>query len=218
MRSKETEADYRYFREPDLLSTRVGDEWKAEILTRLPELPLDRRARFIEQYQLPAYDATVLTDERSLSDYFEEAVRLTAISQPKIIANWMMNDILRLLNDQSLTAAEFAFRPTHLAELAQLVEDKTITRQTAVSLIPKVVAMGQTPIAIVEAEGLAQISGDEAIRAIAQAVIAENPDQVEAYRKKPTLLKWFVGQVMKKSQGKANAQLAENILSELLES
>ena len=216
MRTKETEADYRYFREPDLLSTRVGDEWKAEILTRLPELPLDRRARFIEQYQLPAYDATVLTDERSLSDYFEEAVRLTAIRQPKIIANWMMNDILRLLNDQSLTAAEFAFRPAHLAELAKLVEDKTITRQTAVSLIPKVVGMGQTPKAIVEAEGLAQISGDEAIRAIAQAVIAENPDQVEAYRKKPTLLKWFVGQVMRKSQGKANAQLAEKLLTELL--
>ena len=103
-----------------------------------------------------------------------------------------------------------------MAELAQLVEDRTITRQTAVSLIPKVVGMGQTPKAIVEAEGLAQISGDEAIRAIAQAVIAENPDQVEAYRKKPTLLKWFVGQVMKKSQGKANAQEAEKILTELL--
>ena len=98
----------------------------------------------------------------------------------------------------------------------QLVESKTITRQTGVGLIAKVIETGKSPRAIVEAEGLGQISGDDAIRAIARQVIAENPDQVEAYRKKPTLLKWFVGQVMKKSQGKANAALAEKVLLELL--
>ncbi len=216
MRSKETEADYRYFREPDLLSVRVSEAWKADILSRLPELPLDRRARFIAQYGLSEYDATLLTDERSLSDYYEDAVRLFGGS-PKTVANWMMNDILRLLNDRGQTAAELPFRPTHLAELAQLVETKTITRQTAVSLIPRVMETGRSPKAIVEAEGLAQISGDDAIRAIAQQVITENPDQVDAYRKKPALLKWFVGQVMKKSQGKANAQVAEKILVELLQ-
>jgi aspartyl-tRNA(Asn)/glutamyl-tRNA(Gln) amidotransferase subunit B len=216
MRSKETEADYRYFREPDLLSARVGEGWKAEILSHLPELPLDRRARFADDYKLSAYDAAVLTEDRSLSDYFEEAVRLSALDQAKTIANWMMNDLLRLLNDQGLTAAAFGFRPAHLAELAKLVDDKTITRQTGVSLIPKVIETGRSPKVIVEAEGLAQISGADAIRAIAQAVITENPDQVEAYRRKPTLLKWFVGQVMKKTQGKANAQEAEKILTELL--
>jgi aspartyl-tRNA(Asn)/glutamyl-tRNA(Gln) amidotransferase subunit B len=217
MRSKETEADYRYFREPDLLSARVGEGWKAEILSHLPELPLDRRARFADDYKLSAYDAAVLTEDRSLSDYFEEAVRLSALDQAKTIANWMMNDVLRLLNDQGLTADEFGLRPAHLAELAKLVDDKTITRQTGVSLIPKVIETGRSPKVIVEAEGLAQISGADALRALAQAVIAENPDQVEAYRKKPTLLKWFVGQVMRKSQGKANAQLAEKVLGELLE-
>jgi aspartyl-tRNA(Asn)/glutamyl-tRNA(Gln) amidotransferase subunit B len=215
MRSKETEADYRYFREPDLLSAEITPEWREAVLKQLPELPLERRARFIRAYALSAYDAAVLTDERSLSDYFEEAVRAFG-GEPKIIANWLMNDILRLLNDQNLAARDFAFRPAHLAELAHLVEAKTITRQTAVSLIPIVITTGRTPRAIVEAEGLAQISGDDALRALAQQVIAENADQVEQYRRKPTLLKWFVGQVMRKSGGKANAQLAERILSELL--
>ena len=214
MRSKETEADYRYFREPDLLSLRVDPAWRDEILRRLPELPLDRRVRFMEQYQLPAYDATILTDERSLSDYYEEAVRLTP--NPKVISNWTQNEILRRLNEAGVTAAEFPFTAAHLAELVQLVEAKTITRQTGVSLIAKVIETGQTPKALVEAEGLAQISGDDAIRAIARQVVVENPDQVEAYRKKPTLLKWFVGQVMKKSQGKASAPTAEKILEELL--
>ena len=219
MRSKETEADYRYFREPDLLSARVSEEWKASLLAQVPELPLERRARFITQYGLSEYDATILTDERSLSEYFEEAVRLSAISgqqSAKSIANWMMNDVLRLLNDRGLTAGELPFTASHLAELVALVEAKTITRQTAVSLIPKVMARGQTPKAMVEAEGLAQISGDEAIRTLAQQVIADNPGQVEAYRKKPALLKWFVGQVMRLSGGKANAALAEKVLSELL--
>jgi aspartyl-tRNA(Asn)/glutamyl-tRNA(Gln) amidotransferase subunit B len=218
MRSKETEADYRYFREPDLLSLRVDPAWRAEILASLPELPLERRARFEKDYKLPTYDATILTDERSLSDYFENAVRLRgAGGDPKVIANWVQNEILRRLNDQGLTAAQLPFTPAHLAELVQLVEAKTITRQTGVGLIAKVIETGQSPRALVEAEGLGQISGDDAIRAIAQQVIAENPDQVENYRKKPTLLKWFVGQVMKKSQGKANAPLAEKVLLELLQ-
>ena len=218
MRSKETEADYRYFREPDLLSLRVDPAWQAEILARLPELPLERRARFMEQYKLPAYDATILTEERSLSDYFETAVRLRgAGGDPKTLANWVQNEILRRLNDQGLTAVQLPFTPAHLAELVQLVEAKTITRQTAVGLIAKVIETGRTPRTLVEAEGLGQISGDDAIRAIALQVIAENPGQVEAYRKKPTLLKWFVGQVMKKSQGKANAPLAEKVLQELLQ-
>ena len=224
MRSKETEADYRYFREPDLLSLRVGDDLRAKILQRLPELPLERRARFVEQYKLPAYDATVLTEERSLSEYFEAAVGLVDAQRPqgagqnsKAVANWVQNEILRRLNDEGITAGDLHFTAAHLAELVLLVEAKTITRQTGVGLIGRVIESGRSPRDLVAAEGLGQISSDEAIRAIARQVIAENPDQVEAYRKKPTLLKWFVGQVMKKSQGKANAPLAEKVLQELLQ-
>ena len=215
MRSKETEADYRYFREPDLLSAQVGEAWRDEILRQLPELPLDRRARFIDQYKLPTYDATVLTDERSLSDYFEETVRGFG-GDPKTVSNWVQNEILRLLNDQGLPASQLRLTPAHLTELIRLVEDKTITRQTGVSLIPRIIATSQAPKAIVEAEGLAQISGDDALRAIARQVIAENPEQAAQVKAKPSLIKWFVGQVMRKSGGKANALLAEKILTELL--
>jgi aspartyl-tRNA(Asn)/glutamyl-tRNA(Gln) amidotransferase subunit B len=216
MRSKETEADYRYFREPDLLSLRVDPAWRDVILARLPELPLERYARFLEQYHLPVYDATILTDERSLSDYFEEAVRQFR-GEPKTIANWVQNEVLRLSKEQNRPAGELALTAAHLAELARLVEDKTITRQTAVGLIPKISATGQAPKAIVAAEGLAQISGDDALRELARQVVAENPKEVEGYRAKPTLLKWFVGQVMRKSKGQANAQTAEKVLKELLE-
>jgi aspartyl-tRNA(Asn)/glutamyl-tRNA(Gln) amidotransferase subunit B len=216
MRSKETEADYRYFREPDLLPVRLSDAWRDEILQRLPELPLERRARFMEQYRLPLYDATLLTEERSLADYFEEAVKLFG-GEPKTIANWTQNEVLRLINERGLLASELPLTPARLAELARLVEDRVITRQTAVGLIPRVIATGLAPRTIVEEEGLAQISSEDALRAIAQQVLDENPGQVAAYRAKPALLKWFVGQVMKKSQGQANAQVAEKILSELLQ-
>jgi aspartyl-tRNA(Asn)/glutamyl-tRNA(Gln) amidotransferase subunit B len=214
MRSKETEADYRYFREPDLLSLQVEQAWRDEILSRLPELPLERYARFMAQYHLPAYDATILTEERSLSDYFEEAVRL--YGEPKILANWVQNEVLRLLKEHNLPAGDLALSPAYLAELARLVEENTVTRQTAVGLIPKVIATGQSPKALVAAEGLAQISDDAALRQLARQVLAENPTEVEAYRAKPTLLKWFVGQVMRKSKGQANAQGAEKILREML--
>jgi aspartyl-tRNA(Asn)/glutamyl-tRNA(Gln) amidotransferase subunit B len=215
MRSKETEADYRYFREPDLLSVCVDAAWRDEILKTLPELPLERRARFMEQYKLPAYDAAILTDERSLSDYFEETVRLYG-GEPKTAANWVQNEVLRLIKEAEVTAAQFPLSPARLAELIRLVEARAITRQTGVALISKVIATGKSPRAIVEAEGLAQISGDDALRAVAEQVVAENPAQAAQYKAKPTLLKWFVGQVMRKTQGKANAQTAERILQELL--
>jgi aspartyl-tRNA(Asn)/glutamyl-tRNA(Gln) amidotransferase subunit B len=218
MRSKETEADYRYFREPDLLSAQLSDAWRDEILRRLPELPMQRQARFMSEYQLPAYDAVILTEDRALADYYEAAVRLRGPeADAKSVANWTQNEVLRILKERGVAASTLPLTPAHLAELIRLVEEKTITRQTAVALIPRVMDSGTSPATIVEAEGLGQISGEALIRELAQAVLAENPGQVEAYRQKPTLLKWFVGQVMRKSQGKANAPLAERILTELLD-
>ncbi len=121
MRSKETEADYRYFREPDLLPIRLDEEWLDSVLAALPELPLDRKDRFMEQYGLPAYDADILTSERSLSDYFESAAQAYG-GDPKRVSNWIMNEVLRMLNEKGITAGELHLTPTYLAEILKLVE------------------------------------------------------------------------------------------------
>lgn len=216
MRSKETEADYRYFREPDLLPLRIDDVWRQKILRQLPELPLERRARFISQYGLPVYDADILTGEHSLSDYFETAVRLYA-SDPKRISNWLMNDVLRLMNERGLLARELRLTPAHLVEIIRLVDIGTINISTGKLLLEKVESTGRSPAEIVEQEGLAKVSDEEALRAICAEVVRENPEQVATYRNgKTTLMGWFVGQVMKKSRGKADPQLARAILEKLL--
>lgn len=216
MRSKETEADYRYFREPDLLPIRLDDAWLNEILAKVPELPLERRARFVEQYHLPLYDAEILTEERSLSDYFEDAARAYK-DEPKAVSNWIMNDILRLLRERGTTAGKLKLRPKHLASIIHMVDDKAITISTGKKLLEKVEDSGKAPEEIVKNEGLAQVSDDSALRAMAEAVIAENAEQAEIYRNgKTSVIGWFVGQIMRKSGGKANPQMVKQILEELL--
>jgi len=216
MRSKETEADYRYFREPDLLPVRLTAEWKAEILKDLPELPLERRQRFMTQYNLPEYDADILTGERKLSDYYEAAVKEFG-GDPKKVSNWLMNDLLRMLNDRGITADQLKVTPEFLAQILKLVDGNTINTSTGKALLQKVEESGLAPQVIVEKEGLAKVSDDAVIRAACQEVIAESPKETEAYRGgKITLLGWFVGQVMKKMRGKADPNLARGILEELL--
>ena len=216
MRSKETEADYRYFREPDLLPIRLDEEWKQAILKDLPELPLARRQRFGEQYGLPEYDAEILTAERNLSNYFETAVQAYG-GDPKKVSNWLMNDILRMLNERSQSADQLRLTPVLLAELLKLIDAGTINNSTGKALLEKVEATGKAPAQIVADEGLARVSDDAAIRAVCQEVIRESPKEVASYQAgKVTLIGWFVGQVMKMMRGKADASLAKGILEELL--
>ena len=125
MRSKETEADYRHFKEPDLLKVEMTPEWKAEILKDFPELPIARMQRFIEEYQLPEYDANILTTERDLSEFFETAVKAYQ-GEPKRVSNWMMNEILRLLNEEEISASELTITPQFFIEIIKLVDDKGI--------------------------------------------------------------------------------------------
>lgn len=217
MRSKETEADYRYFHEPDLLPLRIDEAWKNAILERLPELPLERRARFMEQYGLPEYDADILTSERSLSEYFEATVRAYG-GDPKRVSNWLINDVLRMINERGLLAGELRLTPAYLAEIIRLVDSGTVNTNTGKALLEKVENSARSPAEIVQAEGLAKVSDRDALWAVCQAVLAENPDQVATYKSgKVTLMGWFVGQVMKRSAGKADPQIAKTILSELLE-
>jgi aspartyl-tRNA(Asn)/glutamyl-tRNA(Gln) amidotransferase subunit B len=216
MRSKETEADYRYFREPDLLPVHLSEEWKQAILAKLPELPLARRTRFKDQYGLPEYDADILTSERSLSDYYEAAVHAYG-GDPKRVSNWIMNDVLRMLNDRSLTAGEMKLSANFLADILRLVDANTINNNTGKALLIKVEDSGKAPADIVAEEGLAQVSDDSAIRSVVQQLLDENPKETAAYKGgKTTLMGWFVGQVMRQMRGKADPTLARNILEELL--
>jgi len=216
MRSKETEADYRYFREPDLLSVVLSAEEIARIQTSLPELPYARKMRFIEEYQLSAYDADILTSERSLSDYYEEAVRLSGAA-PKTISNWMMNDLTRLMNDLDKSAAELRLRPADLAKIIGLVENSKISPATGKALLKKVEESGRKPSEIVTAEGLSLIGDEDALRSQIEAVLSESPSEVASYKSgKESLLGWFVGQVMRRTGGKADPKRTRELLLEML--
>jgi aspartyl-tRNA(Asn)/glutamyl-tRNA(Gln) amidotransferase subunit B len=216
MRSKETEADYRYFREPDLLPIRLSEKWRDSILANFPELPLARRTRFVKQYSLPEYDADILTSERSLSDYFENAIHSYG-GDPKRVSNWLMNDVLRTLNERGINASELKLTPAYLAAIIQMVDSGTINNSTGKSLLEKVEVSNRSPEDIVQSEGLAQVSDQGAIRKICTQVLKENPQQVENFRHgKTSLIGWFVGQVMRQSRGKADPQMVRSILEELL--
>jgi len=216
MRVKETEADYRYFREPDLLPIHLTAAWRDAILAELPELPLDRRTRFMTSIGLPEYDADILTAERRLADYFEQAVNAYG-GDPKRVSNWLMNDVLRLLNERGLTADQLRLSPAFLAATIQLVDSGVINSSTGKVLLEKIEASGEPPAVIVQSEGLAQISDDQTIRGVCAAVLADNPQQVASYRSgKLSLLGWFVGQVMTRMRGQADPVLARQILETLL--
>ena len=216
MRSKETEADYRYFREPDLLPVILSAEEIEAIRASLPELPLARRARFEQDYQLSAYDSEILTSERSLSDYYEAAV-LAYTGEAKSVANWMMNDLSRLLNDLGKTADQLLLDPKNLAEIIQLVDEGKINASTGKSLLKKVEETGKTPAKIVEEEGLGLLTDSDALRTQIEAVLASAPDEVANFRAgKDSLLGWFVGQVMRSSGGKADPKRTREILLDLL--
>lgn len=218
MRSKETEADYRYFREPDLLPLHLTDEWLQATLSNFPELPLNRKNRFITDYQLPEYDADLLTLERNLSDYFENAVKAYG-GDPKKVSNYLMNDVLRMLNEGGKTAEQLRLTPVYLADILKLVDAGKINTSTGKSLLSKVEETGKAPSMIVESESLGLVSDDAAIRAVAEKIILNSIKEVETYRSgKETLIGWFTGQVMKEMRGKADPKLAQEILKELLNS
>lgn len=216
MRSKETEADYRYFREPDLLPLKISEEWRNMILATIPEGPFERRARFMEQYKLPEYDADILTGERNLSDYFEAAV-VAYGGNPKRVSNWLLNDVMRTLNEQNKQADQLNLTPAYLVEIIKLVDAKTVNTTTGKILLDKVENSGKSPVEIVKTEGLVKVTDSDAIRNICAEIVAENPEQVASYKKgKVTLIGWFVGQVMRKSGGKTDPEMVRAILEELL--
>jgi aspartyl-tRNA(Asn)/glutamyl-tRNA(Gln) amidotransferase subunit B len=217
MRGKEEAHDYRYFPDPDLLPLIITEDqlvaWRAE----LPELPEARCRRFQDALGLPEYDALVLTAEKDVADYFEAAVAVHA--EPKKISNWVMGEVLRELNDRGVDLAQCKVSPRDLARLVKLVDDGTISGSMAKAVFKELFETGGDPEAHVKAKGLVQISDTSAIEGLVDEVLAENPAEVERYKGGDRKLTgFFVGQVMKKSKGKANPGLVNELLEKKIAS
>jgi aspartyl-tRNA(Asn)/glutamyl-tRNA(Gln) amidotransferase subunit B len=215
MRSKEGSSDYRYFPEPDLPPIEVSVEQKTAWQAELPELPAQKRTRYEEEFGLSAYDARVLADERSITEYFEATVGIGA--DPKLAANWITQDIAAYLNAEKLTIQDLALKPEMLAEMIQLIEAGTISNKIAKDLLPDLLVKGGSPKAIVEEKGLSQISDPTQIEAMIDEVLAANPEELAAYRGgKKKLQGFFVGQMMKRSGGRVDPKLTNQLLSKKL--
>jgi aspartyl-tRNA(Asn)/glutamyl-tRNA(Gln) amidotransferase subunit B len=216
MRGKEEAHDYRYFPDPDLLPLVIDDDWIEGIEKSLPELPDRKKKRFMDQFELPSYDAGLLTSDRELADYFEACVR--QFPHPKPISNWIMGSLLGLLNAQDKTIAESSVSPENLAQLLALIEGDVISGKIAKTVFEDMAQTGKPAKQIVEEKGLVQITDTSAIDDVVAGVISRNPKEVEAYQNgKTKLLGFFVGQVMKETRGKANPKLVNEILKKKLE-
>lgn len=216
MRSKEEAHDYRYFPEPDLIPLTISEEWIQRIKAELPELAGARQRRFVEEYQLPEYDAEVLTSSKHLATYYEECVRL--FPNPKVVSNWVMGDILHELKQQNADIRTCPVSPAHLADMLKLVENNTISGKIAKTVFEDMYATGKMPAEIVNAKGLVQISDEAELEQVIERILAENPDTVAQYREgKTKTFGFFVGQVMKATKGKANPQLVNTLLKHQLE-
>jgi aspartyl-tRNA(Asn)/glutamyl-tRNA(Gln) amidotransferase subunit B len=214
-RSKEYAHDYRYFPEPDLPPLSISREWVEEIKGRLPELPDAKRNRFMTKYGLSAYDASVLTTDRGIADYFETCAQ--AYPEAKTVSNWVTGELFRLLKETETSIEEVQITPAALAELLILVEKSTINQNTAKAVLGEMFTSGRAAAEIVAQKGLAQISDADELGRVVDEIIAANPDPVAEYRAgKERLFGWFVGQVMKATQSKANPQLVTDLLKEKL--
>lgn len=211
MRSKEEAHDYRYFPDPDLVPLVISEEWTEELRATIQELPKDRHQRFLQDYELPDYDAGVLTSSRSLADYFEACVALFA--EPKLISNFLMSEFLRELHQAGTTVESSPMSPERLVGLLQLVHDHTISLKVAKEIFPELYAGDKSAAQLVEEKGLRQLSDEGELLSLIDAVIEQHPAQVAQYRGgKETVIGFLVGQAMKRSGGKANPQKVNTLL------
>ena len=217
MRRKETSADYRYFPEPDLVPVEIEEGRMDELRRSLPELPVARRLRFQEKLDLGEYESGVLTEDRALADYFEECVRAGAAS-PKAVANWVINDMLRLLNEREISVADFPCPPERIAALAGMVEKGELSVSTARDVFAEMIETDKAPAEIVKAKGLAQISNESAIAEVVDRVLADNSQAVADWKAgKKAAFNALIGPVMRETKGKANPKVVRGILERRLD-
>ena len=215
MRSKEEAHDYRYFPDPDLTPVVVEDEYIESIKKQLPELPEAKKLRFISEYQLPEYDAALLTETIELADYYEAVVQ--HCSDYKLASNWVMSEIIRILNEQKISIVDFPLTPAQIAELLNMVVADKISLKIAKTVYEEMLTNRRSAEAIVAEKGLVQISDSSELTKIIEEILSKNPKQVEEYKGgKDKVLGFFVGQVMRATKGQANPALVNKILKEKL--
>lgn len=211
MRSKEEAQDYRYFPEPDLLPVLIDEKWLSAIKVSIPELPLERKQRFMEVFKLSDYDASVLTEDKVLADFFDECVKI--MDRPKAFCNWIINDLLREVKDRKLDIDNLPIKAKQLAGLVEIIEKGAISSTIAKEVFSEMIQTGKGPQTIIEEKKLAQISDEGLIEAVITKVISGNPDAIEDYKKgKKNALTFLVGQVMKETKGKANPKIVNEML------
>jgi aspartyl-tRNA(Asn)/glutamyl-tRNA(Gln) amidotransferase subunit B len=215
MRSKEEAHDYRYFPDPDLLPLEFDQAFVDALAGYLPELPDAKKARFVRDYGLPPYDAGVLVADKDTADYFEAAIKHGGVTRDaKLVANWITGDVAAYANSVGLAVAQTHIKPGQIAAIVDLISDGKISGKIAKDVLAIVIAEDQDgdPRAIVEARGMTQVTDTSAIAAAVDAIVAANPGKAAQARAKPSMLGWFVGQVMKDTGGKANPRTVNELL------
>lgn len=216
MRSKEESHDYRYFPEPDLVPIVLTNEFVNDLKDNLPEMPVAKYHRYITEYGLPEYDADLITANKDMADYFEEVIK--HYKDAKVVANWLMGEFMRLVNEQEVDITEVKVKPKHLAEMFALQDKGVISSKIAKTVFEEMFNTGKDPATIVKEKGLVQITDASEIEKIVEEVIKTNPDPVAEYLSgKEKVLGFLVGQVMKLSRGKANPQMANEFLKKALD-
>jgi len=215
MRGKEEAQDYRYFPEPDLPPLVISEEEIEEVRKILPELPRQRRARFVNEHKLSEYDASILTSSKEMADFFEASVK--EFNQPKEVANWLIGPVSRHLNEKQVSLGESKLTVTHLVNLLNLIKEGKVNPNTGKQILAEVFETGEAPEKIVQEKGLIQVTDESQIEQMVNQVIAENPGPVDDFKSgKGKAIGFLVGQVMRLSQGKANPQTVNKILKEKL--
>jgi aspartyl-tRNA(Asn)/glutamyl-tRNA(Gln) amidotransferase subunit B len=215
MRSKEEAHDYRYFPEPDMVYLRVDEEWIKEIGRSIPELPGVKKKRYMDEFGLPEYDAVVLISSKSLAAFFDECVKNGG--NPKSISNWIMGEVLRILNEKGIEIEDVKFKPSDLIKLMDLVDNGTISGTIEKKVFKDMFETGESPEVIVATKGLAQVSDEGVIRGMVNRVINETPKSIEDFKNgKSKVLGFLVGEIMRASRGNANPQIVNKLLNEEL--
>ncbi len=215
MRSKEYSDDYRYFPEPDLVPVEVDEEWVDRVSQSMPELPLAKKQRFIQEFGLPEYNAQVLSEDRAIAEYFETAAQ--KVADKKAVSNMVMGQVLRVIKEQQLCVEDLKITPEYLAEIIKMIEEGAISRTIAKKVFNRVAETGMAPRVVVEQEGLLQISDTSALEATLDQVLQDNPNEVQAFLNgKEKVIGFLMGQVMRATSGKANPKSVNELLRKKL--